>query len=100
MPRSRRVRRSRSAELPAVVWRYLCDLPEPGDATDPDMVGFKYFDDPIGVDEAWAIFGAAAVAEHAQVNPGRRPALWWKHDAPERERRQVGGGAGVVAAAG
>jgi hypothetical protein len=81
---TKRTRRGRHlrVELAPAVWRYLCDLAEPGDERDDAVIGFRFFNDPLSEAEAWARFGAAATAAHARVRPGRRPALWWCYDAP------------------
>jgi hypothetical protein len=91
MPRSRRARRGRLVEVQAVVWRHLCGLPEPGDEHDPALEELEFFGDPAPEDALWAELGAAATVEHARVYPGCRPALWWRFDAPEPERRKVSG---------
>lgn len=91
MPRPRRLARSRSGHvLPPVAWRYLCDLPEPGDEDTQEWAEFVLLNTPMMAHEAWAAWKAQAVVEHAARYPGHRPHLWWRHDAPE-PRRQVGG---------
>jgi hypothetical protein len=84
--RIRRARRRVVAELPPACWRFLCGLPEPGDESSEDMIGFEFFDDPMSIEEAWSLFGEEATAAHARARPGSRPPLWWRHSAPEGER--------------
>lgn len=91
MPRPRRLTRARSTHaLPPVCWRHLCDLPEPDDEETRDWQLFVLLNQPMMPREAWAQWREQAVAEHVAHHPGCRPALWWRHEAPEL-RRQVGG---------
>ena len=92
MARPRRLSRYRTGgELSPAVWRYLADLAEPGDEMDQAVIALEFFSDPATLERAWEVLGPTATAEHARHHPGCRPALWWRHTAPEPERRQLGG---------
>lgn len=87
MPRPRRAARNRR---PAItegerLWAFghlAKDHPQYGEVT--------YFTFADRLHEVWDELRDEVVAEWIRENPGTRPALWWKYDAPE-PRQRVGG---------
>lgn len=54
---------------------------------------FKFFTwrhDPELVKATWALVRDEFLMRWAEINPGRRPAIWWELDAPA-QRQRVGG---------
>jgi hypothetical protein len=101
MPRKRRAGKVQRQALDAGLWRYLCDLPEPGDAESEAVAACRFFGDPWTEEQAWALYGAEATVAHAVVHPGCRPLMWWRIDAPEAPqacREKVGGFGRIVGA--
>jgi hypothetical protein len=100
MPRRRRIAKARRQALDPSLWRWLCDLAEPGDAGSEAVRNCVFFGDPMSEAELWATHGPEATATHAAVRPGRRPAMWWRYSAPgaPHAHRSVLGGSGRTCA--
>jgi hypothetical protein len=77
MPRKRRVNKAKE-QLTDAQWDYLCDKPMPAN--------FETFvleiDFHRNTHQLWDLHRDAILTEHIKENPGTRPALWWRYDAP------------------
>jgi hypothetical protein len=77
MPRKRRVNKAKE-QLTDSQWKYLSDQPLPANfekfVLDIDFHG--------NMEQLWNQNCDVILAEHVKENPGTRPALWWRYDAP------------------
>jgi hypothetical protein len=77
MPRKRRVNKARE-QLTDAQWDFLRDKPMPENfakfALDIDFHG--------NIKQLWELHRGVILTEHVKENPGTRPALWWRYDAP------------------
>jgi hypothetical protein len=77
----KRVDKRRAAITPTQ-WEFLCDI-----ETIPDNFERFVLDSDCSpffkVKDLWDAHRDAVLAEHVADNPGSRPSLWWKYDAPE-----------------
>jgi hypothetical protein len=70
----------------------LAERPEP--FNEDAIFAVEYFDEAErGWRRLWREHGREIVRLWAEHRPGRRPALWWRFDAPE-PRRRLGGTSG------
>jgi hypothetical protein len=88
MPRRKRIDKRRE-KISAVDWAFLCDAPWPEEATEWDKYVLKYdlrhhhVGGRASVAELWREHCDRVIAEWIVENPGTRPSLCWKYDAPE-----------------
>jgi hypothetical protein len=77
MPVRRRTDKKRTG-LTDAQWRFLTDKPLPKN--------FETFvleiDFHENTEQLWGLHRDVILAEHVKENPGTRPALWWRYDAP------------------
>jgi hypothetical protein len=77
MPRKLRVNKAKE-QVTESEWKYLCDEPLPDN--------FEKFildiDSKGNIEQLWELQREVILAEHAKDQPGTRPALWWRLDAP------------------
>ena len=99
MPRKRRRPKLRVFAMDQALWRWLCDLAEPGDQESETVCSVEFFADPLDVAELWTLHGDEATATYARVYPGHRPLLWWRYSVPGAPfaHRNMVGSAGRVA---
>jgi hypothetical protein len=83
MPRKRRANKAKE-QMSDATWDYLCDKHD-SHATDP----FRWWetfaleiDFNNNIEQLWNLHRDVILAEHVKENPGTRPALWWRYDAP------------------
>jgi hypothetical protein len=77
MPVKRRVNKAKQ-QMSDAEWKYLCDRQLPADfekfALDIDFHG--------NMEKLWNENRDVILTEYVKENPGTRPALWWRYDAP------------------
>src|SRR4030088_3518541 len=77
MPRKRRVNRAKE-QLSEAQWDFLCDKPMPKNfATFVLEIDFHG-----NMQQLWNQDRDVILTEHVKDNPGTRPALFWRYDAP------------------
>jgi hypothetical protein len=77
MPRKRRVNKAK-AQLTSMEWQFLTDQPT-ADNFDRFALEIDFNDN---IERLWIENRDAILNEHISDNPGTRPALWWRFDAP------------------
>ncbi len=81
MPRKRRNPKTRRAEVPDLIRKYL-----------GEEVRHTFFHDNAEISAAWNQIGDEIVEDWVRTRPGTRPMIWWRLSAPSPGRTTDGGG--------
>ena len=96
MPPPRKARDAHAESVTPSEWAFMFSAPDAPGVDRGEWWSLQYHDPVFRPDrptraELWGAYGAEVVRRWTAERPGTRPPLWWVYDAPEKQRRRVGG---------